>query len=124
MSIRAGGDDSAEISPVGLEVVLDTPSEGISPLGNDNEEEDGLIPESEVNHIVDEEDQEMTLDSEVNLGALTDDDISVNVPIVPETETSGEKLKSKKTKKVKRPWTLEDYKAYKSQRSESKLGKR
>jgi len=105
---------------VGLEVVLDTPSEGISPLGNDNEEEDGLIPESEVNHIVDEEDQEMTLDSEVNLGALTDDDISVKVPIVPETETSGEKLKSKKTKKVKRPWTLEDYKAYKSQRSESK----
>jgi hypothetical protein len=54
------------------------------------------------------------------LGALTDDDISVKVPIVPETETSGEKLKSKKTKKVKRPWTLEDYKAYKSQRSESK----
>ena len=120
MSIRAGGDDSENISPVGLEVVLDTPSEGISPLGNVNEEEDGLIPESEVNHIVDEEDQEMTLDSEVNLGALTDDDISVKVPIVPETETSGEKLKSKKTKKVKRPWTLEDYKAYKSQRSESK----
>ena len=59
---------------MGLEVVLDTPSEGISPLGNDNEEEDGLIPESEVNHIVVEEDQEMTLDSEVNLGALTDDD--------------------------------------------------
>ena len=145
MSIRAGGDDSTSLSPESDTVVIETSgviAEVSEPLKNDNEEDEGVTLDSEVNHIINEEEQDIILGSEVETGAVTDDDdISVKAPPqipetkvpgaqnpetkvpgdqIPETKVTGDKLKSKKTKRIKRPWTIDDFKAYKSQRSESK----
>ena len=84
LSIRAGGDDSASISPVSETVVTETLGVAVEvnePLINDNEEDEGSTLDSEVNHIKNEEEQEIILDSEVTTGSLTDDDdMSVKAP--------------------------------------------
>ena len=65
------------------------------PLKNDIDEEDeGVTLDSEVNHIKNEEEQEIILGSEVKTGAVTDDDdISVKAPPqIPETKVPGEQI--------------------------------
>jgi len=106
------------------------------PLIDDNEEDEGCTLDSEVNHIKNGKDQEIILGSEVKTGVVTDDDnISVTAPPqipetkvpgeqipetkvpgdqIPETKVNGDKLKSKKSKRIKRPWTIDDYRAYRS----------
>ena len=75
-------------------MVIETPGVAVEvnePLINDNDEDEGGTLDSEVNHIKNEEEQEIILDSEVTTGALTDDDdISVKAPPqIPETKVPG-----------------------------------
>ena len=78
-------------------VVTETPGVAVEvnePLINDNDEDEGGTRDSKVNHIKNEEEQEIILDSEVTTGALTDDDdISVKAPPqIPETKVPGDQL--------------------------------